>query len=279
MDISQKKTLINRKINIIPLIIFFHFLFYFSATYAQKSEIKGIYRGENLYVFNPFCKGGVDFCVYEVQVNGEIVTVEVNSNAFEIDLENLDFEYGELIHVVLLHRAYCKPRFLNPEVLKPKSTYVLKSIKASSKGYVTWTTTDEKGILPFEVQQYRWNKWVTVGTVKGKGTPDKHTYYKSVSFHSGKNKFRIVQKDYSGKDRISRSAEYNNLAAPVTFLPGNGKKTRDKVTFSKKTYFELYDNYGTLVKKGNNKVINLSKMSAGNYFLNYDNTTANFIKK
>lgn len=269
----QKKTYVR----LFLLLVFLPFFQGF--TIAQEVEIKGIYRGENLYVLNPFAMGGVGFCVYEVTVNGQTTTDEINSNAFEVDLTVFGLKHGDPVHVVLLHRFGCEPKFLNPEVLEPKSTYTLQAISVSPKGYVSWTTTGEKGALPFVVEQYRWNKWKAIGRVQGKGTPDRNTYYKSVKFHSGTNKFRVKQTDYSGKPRISKSAEYRNLAAPVSFMPGNGGKTRDKIIFSETTDYEIYNHYGTLVKRGKAKEVDVSGLKEGNYFLNYDNSTASFVKK
>lgn len=246
---------------------------------AQEVEIKGIYRGENLYVLNPFALGGVGFCVYEVTVNGQTTTDEVNSNAFEVDLSVFGLKHSDPVHVVLFHRFGCEPKFLNPEVLEAKSTYNLESISVSSKGYLTWTTTGEKGSLPFIVEQYRWNKWMRIGTVQGKGAEGRNTYYKSVDFHSGTNKFRVKQVDYTKKANISKSAEYRNLAPSVSFTPGNGGKTRDKLVFSAETNYEIYNHYGTLIKRGKAKTVDVSGLDDGNYFLNYDNSTASFVKR
>lgn len=248
-------------------------------TVSAQIEVNGIYRGENIYVLNPLALGGVGFCVYEVTVNGDITTDEINSNAFEIDLSSFNFKHGDQVKIKLQHKHGCTPKILNPEVLQPKSTYILQSISVSSKGYLTWSTKEEKGSIPFIVEQYRWNKWIRIGTINGKGEPKLNRYYKSVNFHSGTNKFRVKQVDYTRKARVSKSAEYRNLAAPITFIPGNGKKTRDNIVFSSKTKYEIYNHYGTLVKRGTAKTVNVSKLKEGNYFLNYDNSTAGFVKK
>ncbi|MEA2041582.1 MAG: hypothetical protein U9N85_03405 [Bacteroidota bacterium] len=246
---------------------------------SAQIEVTGIYRGENVYILNPLALGGVGFCIYEVRVNGEITTDEINSNAFEVDLSSFNFKHGDQVHIELNHKYGCEPKILNPEVLEPKSTYKLQSISVSKKGYLTWSTKEEKGSLLFIVEQYRWNKWVRIGTIKGKGESGLNRYYKSVNFHSGTNKFRVKQVDFTKTPRISKSAEYRNLAASVTFLPGNAKKAKEKLTFSAKTKYEIYNHYGTLIKRGTAKTVNISGLKDGNYFLNYDNSTASFIKK
>ena len=47
--------------------------------------LEGNYQGKNIYVQNPFASSGVGFCVYEVTINDQTTTDEINSSAFEID--------------------------------------------------------------------------------------------------------------------------------------------------------------------------------------------------
>ena len=85
--------------------------------------LEGHYQGKNLYVQNPFAGSGVGFCTYEVTVNGEVTTDEWNSSAFEIDLAARGLKVGEPVVIKIKHKDDCKPKVLNPEVLKPKSTF------------------------------------------------------------------------------------------------------------------------------------------------------------
>ena len=103
----------------------------------------------------------------------------------------LRFKVGDPVIVKIKHKDDCKPRVLNPEVLKPKSTFVAKSVSLDKDGTFTWKTTDESGKLTFTVEQYRWNKWVKVGEVEGEGSPTEHTYQFKITPHSGENKVRV----------------------------------------------------------------------------------------
>jgi hypothetical protein len=58
-----------------------------------------------------------------VRVNGNVTTDEIASSAFEIDFRNLQLKVGDKIEVKITHKDECKPKVLNPEVLKPKSTF------------------------------------------------------------------------------------------------------------------------------------------------------------
>ncbi|HBS85816.1 MAG TPA: hypothetical protein DEA97_04630 [Bacteroidales bacterium] len=250
-----------------------------SAYQVRATEIKleGIFQGKNLYVMNPFASSGVGFCVYEVSVNGSVTTDEINSSAFEVDLSIFQFQPGDKLTVVIKHKDNCKPKVLNPEVLKPKSTFETVSIAVSQDGKkLTWSTSGEAGKLSFDVQQFRWNKWVKVGEVEGKGTSNENTYSIDIAPHSGKNKFRVKQTDYTKTHRYSTETEYKSLAPPVTLTK---TKIDDKVEFSQETMYEIYDTYGNIVLKGTAKTVDVSSLSKGKYYLNYDNAMEEITKK
>jgi len=261
---------------LINIIILFFFIV--GSTYAQqKKVITGVYQGENLFVMNPFANTGVGFCVYEVTVNGAITTDEINSSAFEIDLSAFNLKIGDKVTIVIKHKDKCNPKILNENILKSKSTYKVVEIRVDrKKNRLIWTTTNENGSLPFYVEQYKWKKWVRIKTLKGKGTKGLNKYYVAVSPHTGLNKFRVKQIDYSKKPRYSPEATFRSLAPEITFSPQKPKK---ELIFSAKTSYEIYNYYGRLITKGIGIKVNVSKLKKGKYFINYDNKMSSFTKK
>ena len=200
------------------------FLILSSVSILNAGEIvlNGIYQGKNIYVMNPFAGDGVGFCVSKITVNDQLSTDEINSSAFEIDLSIYNFQIGEKVVIVIEHKSNCTPKVLNPEVLKPVSSYKISSMKVDIKTEeLIWTTSNEKGSLPFYVEQFRWNKWVRLGTVDGKGSSGANTYTYKVLVHSGLNKYRVRQRDFTGVDNISRPVPFRSQKAPVTFEPKN----------------------------------------------------------
>lgn len=196
-------------------------------SYAGVIVLEGNYQGKNLYVQNPFRSAGVGFCAYEVTVNGQVTTDEVNSSAFEIDFKNLGLKIGDKVTVKIEHQDDCTPKVLNPEVLKPKSTFNTTSINIDPKeGILKWVTTEESGKLPYVVEQFRWNKWIKIGEVDGIGTPDAHNYEFKITPNSGKNSFRVKQVDYTGQPRMSGKVDFNSDMAPVSFSP---EKVKDQI--------------------------------------------------
>lgn len=238
--------------------------------------LEGNYQGKNIYVQNPFASSGVGFCTFEVRVNGDVTTDEINSSAFEIDFTNLQLTIGDPVTVAIKHKDDCRPKVLNPEVLKPKSTFEVVQMKITKEGVLQWSTRGESGKLPYVVEQYRWNKWIRVGEVPGAGTSGQNDYEFKVVPHSEENQFRVKQIDYTGKPRYSKSATYRSDKDIVDFSP---KKVSTEVIFTSETLFEIYDSYGNIVKKGFGKQIDAANLKSGVYYLNYDNKTGQFQKK
>ena len=220
---------------------------------------------------NPFAGDGVGFCVSKVTVNDQVTTDEINSSAFEIDLSVFEFSVGDKIVVEVAHKDNCTPKILNPEVLKPRSSFDIVSMRIDRKSKkLTWSTKGEKGSLPFYVEQFRWNKWIRLGTVEGKGKPGENHYSYDVIAHSGLNKYRVRQRDFTGEDNISRPKSYRSKKDPVSYEP---RKPDDKITFSAKTLYEIYDMYGVRKRKGYGKEVDVRDLPKGDYYLNYDAQT------
>jgi len=231
---------------------------------------EGHYQGKNLYVQNPFADAGIGFCVIKVTVNGDVTTDQINSSAFEIDFTNLNLQIGDPVTIKIAHKLNCSPKVLNPEVLRPRSTFETVSISAGDDKILKWKTTGEQGKLTYLIEQYRWNKWIKIGEFDGEGTPSENSYEFKVSPHSGQNKFRVKQIDYTGRPRMSQSTKYSDPSIPEAAIVC--PKCKD-LEFSHETLFEIFDTYGNLVKKGFGKIIKVDNLKKGLYYVNYDSKT------
>lgn len=257
------------------------------ALFGQNEMvIEGTYQGENLFVQNPFASSGVGFCVIDVTINGDQSIDEINSSAFEIDFTSYQLTKGQSVRVKIEYKDDCSPRVLNPEVLKASSTFVIVSSDVDKDGLITWTTSGESGPLPFIVEQFRWNKWVKVGEVKGKGLAGNNSYSFKASPHSGPNKFRLKQVDHTKKARYSKDIRLIRSNAPEVVITNDDKgKIKDAITFgtpdgaSAATMYEIVNSYGVLVKKGVGSSVDVSSMPEGDYWISYDNKVESFSKK
>lgn len=253
-----------------------------TALFAQVQllSLEGTYQEKNLLVNNPPMADGFGYCISKVLVNGEILPAVIQTSHFEIDFKLFHLKKGDEVFVVLEHAEGCKPRFLNPSILLPKSTFECTQISAQKDGLITWATTNEQAALDFSIEQFKWGRWVEVGQVKGKGTKGTNTYQFQLTPHSGKNTVRVSQTDSSGKPRVSKSTSFTSGVPVVYFSP---TKVHTSLTFKAKnqvvkTKFEIYDAYGNLLKTGYSSTVDCKNIVSGVYFINYDNKSEKFIK-
>ena len=244
--------------------------------FAGELTVSGTYQGKNIFVKNPF-SGGSGFCVTEVTVNGKVATDEIQQSSFEIDLASLQLVIGQAVSIKLTHKDDCKPSIVNPEDLKPRSTFdvVSGSMKVTKDGKFVWTTKNETGKLKFVVEQKRWNKWVKVGEVDGKGTPDQHYYEVKYAPYSGENLIRVKQVDVTGP-RVSDNCKYRSMTPVITFKQDS--KTGE-ITFSGDTKYEVFDTFGNIVLQGTGSSVDISSLKKGTYFINYDNKSGDKFTK
>jgi len=107
--------------------------------------LEGYYQNQNIYVQNSFSSSGVGFCTYEVTINGEVSTDEINSNAFEIDLVPHQIKIGAPVEIRIKYKDDgCFPTVLNPSALKPNPTFETIDVNVDNKGILKWTTINEK---------------------------------------------------------------------------------------------------------------------------------------
>lgn len=238
--------------------------------------LQGKYQNKNIYVANAFGSEGFGYCTYEIRVNGDLITDEINSSAFEIDLSSFKLDLGDDVTIEIKHKSGCTPKVINPGGLTPKPTFVTEDIVLGEDGFLEWITTDEYGSLPYIVQQYKWNKWVDIGEVQGKGTPTTNNYAFHVDFVSGVNKYRVIQKDGKGKIKKSTSVDIVSKIPKLIYI--YNKKSKE-VIFSGKTRYELYDKFGQIICRGYGSVLDVSEIAKDNYWLSFDNATESFMKK
>ena len=105
---------------------------------SDKAEgtyiIEGKYLEQNIFLQNSICNSEVGFCAYEVRVNGDIITDNIQSSAFEIDFNNLDIKKGEEVFIEIKHKSECEIKLINPNALIPEPTFELIELSISEDG-------------------------------------------------------------------------------------------------------------------------------------------------
>lgn len=131
------------------------------------------------------------------------------------------------------------------------------------------------------VQQFRWNKWVSMYTFGSFETWKDTCVDNRVMLHSGVNQFRLV---------VAPNNPTQDSLFSTVFVIGDERQQvncglarvcgpSDRFTLNAVSYWEIYDQYGTIIKSGTSLEIPVSDLPKGGYFLNYDNCTAEFFKQ
>ncbi len=253
----------------------------FSPVVFADMSLEGHYQGKNLYVQSPESDDGFGYCISRVTVNGTPISSNIQTSAFQIDFTELNIKVGEHIIVILEHGDGCHPKVMNPEVILPRSTFVIEEIECAEDGSLTWLTTGESGKLPFVIEQYKWNKWIAVGEVDGTGESKLNSYTFNLVPHSGENKIRVVQEDNTGKKHVSEEVVFISAAPVLEMRTIEGQRVIEFFGDGKKvsTKYEVFDAYGNIVKKGYSSSIDYSNLAKGIYYVNYDNQNGKVIVK
>lgn len=305
----------------------FLFLLFIISSKAQETKLKGIYKGQNLYILNTLDEVTNSYCISEILVNGTKYSQGLVSSAFELNFADFGLVKGDPILIILRHKKDCKVDVVNilaisgtkeyienkdstvkdkvikhiPEptnegfgkvtgtvvsysqaVKEPKRIhssavkFEIVNADVNSKNILNWETRGEKNILPFVVEQYRWNRWVFVCEVKGYGAGNENKYEINVIPHPGNNKFRISQKGNFGEIRYSDVIPFSSEVKPIKL---DLSKIFNVIKFPKACLFEIYDTYGNMVLTGFSYHADLRKLDPGKYFINYDNVTKEFKRR
>ncbi len=253
-------------------------LFISTGVKAGEMVLKGIYQGKDLYIINPMLDMGEEYCAYEVLVNKIEFADVINSSAFRISLDYVGLEFGQEYEVVIKHHENCTPKLVNPEVLKPLSTYSIVDYELGYNNTFNFTTQNESGKLIFYIEEFRWNKWILRGSVPGEGGPENRTYSQKVYPYNGENMFRIYQMDHLNRKFYSDTITFTIDKKPVTVTcPLN--KVKKEISLSAVTYYAVINEYGEELITGAGNLIDVSKLKKGEYFLNFEDEYVSFKKK
>ncbi|RZT92362.1 hypothetical protein EV201_2833 [Ancylomarina subtilis] len=256
------------------LVVFF--LFFSSLASSQELNVKGVFTGSNVYIMNPFAQTEDAFTIESISINGKPYSEAIQSSAFEVDLTHMGFKLGEDLRFSIKYKDSIVPSIINMEAIQAVSSFEMKKAFIDKDQFLNWGCTNEIGSLTFFVQQYRWNKWLTVGQLRGVGTDGLNYYRIKVPVHSGQNMFRVYQIDQSEKVRYSDTIQFHSKIKPVYLV---NKKVTSRLNFSAPTQFEIFDTFGNLIFDGFGKEVRFDDLIPGKYYVNYDNTIGDFIKE
>lgn len=251
-------------------------LVHFASSATESLKISGSYFGKNLIVINPM--KGESFAVKSVTVNSTITDDEIQSSVFEIDLGKLGLGLGEKINISIEYDAGGeKPTIYNPDVIQLENNFAfITSLIDKKTNKITWTITGSPGEESFEIEQFRWEKWVRVGMINPGDSTSANAYSCDFTPHFGKNMYRIKLVNASGTTIYSQQIKYQSKL-PEVFIQSS--KAENIISFSAETMYQVFNEKGIMVLNGTGNQIDVSTLEKGRYYINYDNKTEQYSKK
>lgn len=243
---------------------------------AQELHIRGVYRGTNVYIVNPFTKSDNQFSIQAIRINDVDYLEDINSSAFEIDLKKMGLKPGDELSIHIKYKDSIAPSIMNMDAIKAVCSFKIENAFVDQQNYLNWQSFNETGSFPYFIEQYRWGKWITIGQVKGVGTSGHNSYKIKVKTHSGKNLYRIYQTDNESTKRYSDTILYKSQIKSVSIVRRN---VESELKFSSPTQFEIFDLFGNIIVDGYGKEVRLDNLKPGKYYVNYDNAMSEFTKK
>ncbi len=226
--------------------------------------LKGEYQGKSIY-FQNHTGAKEAGCTLKITVNGK--PLGMGNPDFEIDLGAYKLKLDDPVIIVIYFKKGCAPKIVNPEALAPSSTFEIVKMEFDDKGVLSWTAKNETGKLSYKLEQFVCHKWLTLVEIKEKARGTNEYAYKP-KMYSGKNTFRLKQSSPHAEPRMSKPIDFMSSLPPITIAD---LKMGKKLVFSDSTSFEIYDKFGTKVKKGFGKIIDVMDLPKDMYDLNYGN--------
>jgi len=258
------------------LYIFFVLIVTAVNAFSQDTLVlQGHYYGKNIYVMNPSIGNDTSFCIQKVLINGQPSKDEIHSNSFEIDFSLMNIQNEAPLKILIIHNAKCHPKIINPEVIQMPNTFAFVNTKVDKTGKIIWVV---KGDLysDFIVEEFRWNKWITIGTVAVSDTMKKNVYALDTKPYFGNDEYRISQTDEKGNTVYSKLIKYHSTTKEI-FLTTT--KVTTEITFTGETAYEVFDEKGNFISDGYGISVNITDLPKGKYLINYDNKTEMVSKK
>jgi hypothetical protein len=249
-----------------------------SISFSEELTVNGKFNGENVFIENPSLNGNNGFSISEIWINGKKISKELQSNTIEIDLVGMDLKEGQDVNIRIVYSGTKKPFVINTDAFLAKCSFTLVSAKVDKKKEsLEWQTKSETCQLPYVVEHLHWGKWLKVGEIQSKGIPDTCKYSVKVPSYGGGNLYRIRQINPRGEVYCSKDIKFRSSARPVN---PSVDKDGTTISFSDTTYYEVYSEAGTVMKKGFSNSVNISDLAYKSlYILNYDNDTVLFYKQ
>lgn len=148
-------------------------------------------------------------------------------------------------------------------------------------GLLKWETYYKGSALKGYVEQFRWNKWITISSFEtsplmAKSDETMFTDSLHVSLSTGENKFRIV---ITSPEELTSPDIKLLMGTPANNSPDGVLKVDKELDIGYETTYYIYDEKGNTMLHGDGKIIDVSTLQKGLYYLKTKTEIKGFMKR
>ncbi|MBI3511583.1 MAG: hypothetical protein HY064_13055 [Bacteroidetes bacterium] len=256
-------------------------LWYAVNSFAQSKVLDGIYHtGLDLKLDKmQNVSGGNTF--RNITVNGDTLRNIPKTMQYTIALSKMNIADGSIFHVAIFSISSTAPVFVNYKDFATETTTSFRNQIIDSQKKFNFELDCDGKVATLIIQQFRWNRWVPVGTLETKGAQGFSAYSFDLEKYitSGKNQFRVEVNSFAETPLYSKPSDVEDpTIAPVELNTISVRKNMP-LEFSAVTLYEIFDENGTCMLNGYAKTVDVKMLVKGSYFVNYGNFTAEFRKE
>ena len=104
---------------ILSRIIILWFLVFFSGFQIDpdySTEYIGVFRGNNLFIQNPYRNLSSDYCIKKIDLNGNTLNLNYQLSALVLDFNGIDL-FSPVSIKIFPKDSICKPVVINPDAI------------------------------------------------------------------------------------------------------------------------------------------------------------------
>lgn len=249
-------------------------LFVILNFYASGQELllSGVFKGESIYIQNPYLVESNEFCIQSILINGKQKSLNLNLTAVRLNFNSID-KYSP-VTVKIIHADSCQPKIVNPEAILYHSNFKFDSLVLNDS-IMHWYTKGDRRDGAYKIEQLKNLYWNEVKTIRSKGRFDGAQYVFFPEHKDGGNKYRIKYELPNNRYLYSAELEHYHYPDGVSFSP---RVVTDKMNLSKEARYEILKN-GKVILSGVSKVIPLRRLSPGDYSIVLNGEEHSFVKK
>lgn len=240
---------------------------------AQKEvTLTGVYKGDPLYIQNPYHPGLKNFCINSIYVNEKSLTLDYNLSAIKLNFSEYDLYTP--VRIKIDYKDVCKPTIVNKDAILFHSSFKYTDI-ALTDSLLSWSTKGDRPGAVFEIEKLYGDGWSVVTTINSTGDFAGDQYQFIPELSSGANKYRIKYKVSQVRYLYSNEVELEFYPDPVELI---NETVANVLRLNRVSDFRIEDPTGEVMLTGTGKAIDVSHLKAGEYYIFFDDLAFRFLK-